>query len=514
MPIEGFGLMSGSMPQANNATRAELIAASILLALLAAGLVPLVRFALSHGGSVSFDPYIWRVLRFTLLQSGLSTILSLTIGLVAAWALANKEFRCRNAFMALLALPQALPPVVVVIAFAMLFGANGWFANWFPIYGLSGILLVHVFFNAPLATRFFLSALEQVPPEHHRLAGQLGFDRKQHFIHVDWPALAPQLPRVAALVFLLCAASFATVLILGGPQATTLEVAIYQSLRLDFDVSKALSLSALQVALCGMLVWLAGSALTSNAIAARRRTPVRSSAKLHWTSLATIGLLLLLLVPALAALATGGLAHVKPTRLLLQASATSAGIAFASALLSFGLAMPLARAQALRQSLMWNVLPLLGIIVPPAVLATGWFLATMQLGSSLFIVILLMITLNAIMSLPFAVAALTPALRAHHITTQRLAAQLGLNGWTKLTRIDLPALQKPIAAATITAFLLSLGDLTAVTLFGSQGLVTLPSLIAAQMGNYRSAEALGTALVLACLCFAGAWIVDQLTEDQ
>ena len=61
---------------------------------------------------------------------------------------------------------------------------------------------------------------------------------------VEWPQLRAALPGVALLIFLLCAASFAVVLTLGGgPRATTLEVAIYQSLRADFDPQRAAALA-------------------------------------------------------------------------------------------------------------------------------------------------------------------------------------------------------------------------------------------------------------------------------
>jgi hypothetical protein len=47
------------------------------------------------------------------------------------------------------------------------------------------------------------------------------------------------------------------------------------------------------------------------------------------------------------------------------------------------------------------------------------------------------------------------------------------------------------------AVIVSLGDLSAITLFGSDRLVTLPALIFRQMGHYRMNDAAGTALVLA-----------------
>ena len=52
------------------------------------------------------------------------------------------------------------------------------------------------------------------------------------------------------------------------------------------------------------------------------------------------------------------------------------------------------------------------------------------------------------------------------------------------------------------SLILSLGDLTAIALFGSQDLVTLPALIYRQMGSYRFDAAIGTALLLSVMVFA------------
>lgn len=64
-------------------------------------------------------------------------------------------------------------------------------------------------------------------------------------------------PPVAALIFMLCFASFATVLSLGGgPQATTIELAIYQALSYDYDPARAAMLALIQMVCCLGLVLL------------------------------------------------------------------------------------------------------------------------------------------------------------------------------------------------------------------------------------------------------------------
>lgn len=147
-------------------------------------------------------------------------------------------------------------------------------------------------------------------------------------------------------------------------------------------------------------------------------------------------------------------------------------------------------------------------------MATGWFILLRGAGGSLTSSIALISALNALMALPFSTTLLANAMAQtipHH---DRLCVQLGLSGWHRLWQIDGPALARPLAQAYLMAFVLSFGDLTAVMLLGSQGLVTLPSLIASEMGQFRSANAQGTALLLAALCLAGSLLANHLSRPE
>ena len=116
---------------------------------------------------------------------------------------------------------------------------------------MAGILLAHVFLNAPFVTRVYLDALAAVPAEHWRLAETLDFSPIQIFRHIDWPVLKSGLAGIAGLVFLLCFTSFAIVLTLGGGSGrATIEVAIFQALHADFDFGRAAWLGLVQIVLC------------------------------------------------------------------------------------------------------------------------------------------------------------------------------------------------------------------------------------------------------------------------
>ncbi|OYU73115.1 MAG: thiamine/thiamine pyrophosphate ABC transporter permease ThiP, partial [Alphaproteobacteria bacterium PA3] len=194
-------------------SRAPAYAALALIALaLVAGFLPVLRMGLEQGLS-GLDPYVFRVLRFTLLQAGLSTLFSLALGLPLARALARQSaFPGRAMLLRLLSLPLALPAIVVIIGIIEVYGARGWLGGLFDIYGLQGILLAHVFFNVPLAARLILADLERIPPESWKLSAQLGLGPLAIWRLVEWPAIRSGIAGAALLIFLLCAASFAVVL--------------------------------------------------------------------------------------------------------------------------------------------------------------------------------------------------------------------------------------------------------------------------------------------------------------
>ena len=212
------------------------------------------------------DSYLWHVVRFSFWQAFLSALLSVVPAIFLARALYRRRFPGRQMLLRLCAMTLILPVLVAVFGILSVYGRQGWLASlwqslgleWtFSPYGLQGILLAHVFFNLPMASRLLLQALENIPGEQRQLAAQLGMRGWHFFRFVEWPWLRRQIPPVAALIFMLCFASFATVLSLGGgPQATTIELAIYQALSYDYDPARAAMLALIQMVCCLGLVLL------------------------------------------------------------------------------------------------------------------------------------------------------------------------------------------------------------------------------------------------------------------
>ncbi len=511
---------------------------AVVLGFIGIALAALLAGRLSGGLLQAFaDPVVRSVLSFTLWQAFLSTLLSVGIALPVASALARQpDFPGRIWLIRLMAVPMGLPVLIGALGLIGIFGRSGiindvltgiGLSQPISIYGLTGILIAHVFFNLPLATRLMLSALERVPAEYWRMSASLGFSPLSTFRFIEWPVLARVIPGAAGLIFMLCVTSFTLVLIFGGgPAATTIEVAIYQALRFDFDPERAVSLALLQITVTGAILLglsLLPAASDTGVTTGRAFTRFDGRRPLIRTA---DGILLLLvtmfLILPLGQVIVSGL-QADLLRLLSQdafqqAARTSLGVALAAGLiatlLAYGTVAARAEITAARNAHAGNRLlsialasvSSLVLLVPTTVLATGWFLALRPRGEIASFAPFVVTGINALMALPFAVRVLEPAYREHRARTGRLAESLGLSVVQRLHRVDWPVLKRPLMTALAFAMALSLGDLGAVALFGSENITTLPALIYSRMGSYRSTDADGLALLLGAICLVLAMV--------
>jgi thiamine transport system permease protein len=518
-----------------------LMAVGLALAVPVAVLVS-VGISSGTGGSASGNQgaYLFRITRFTLMQAGLSTLLSVILAIPLARALARRpRFAGRQWLISLFALPLGLPPLIAALGLIEIWGRSG-LANQglalfgvqtpFSIYGLSGILLAHVFFNLPLATRLILPALERLPGEYWKTAANLGLGGVTLFRLIEWPAIRRSAAGAAGLVFMLCATSFTLVLVLGGgPAATTLEVAIYQALRFDFDPNRAVLLSGIQIALT--LTIMAGLKLISAPTDpgdTKGGGAMRPDVRGGWAILpdaALIGLAGLFVAGPMAAAILAGLAADLPgllaDPLFWRATATSFGIGSAAALLAIVIAGLMIRARhsagdppANRGlgllSAFSGAAGSLTLLVPPVVLGAGWFLMLGGGAGQLAAPLAAIIIVNALMALPFVMRVLEPAYQTAMARNGRLALSLGITGLNRLRQIDLPAMLMPLTTGFAFALALSLGDLGAIALFGSDRIVTLPWLLYQKLGSYRTDDAAGLALLLGIVTMGLILMADRL----
>ena len=480
------------------------------------------------------DSYLWHVVRFSFWQAFLSALLSVAPAILLARALYRRRFPGRQLLLRLCAMTLILPVLVAVFGLLSVYGRQGWLATlcqaigveWhFSPYGLQGILLAHVFFNLPMATRLLLQVLEQIPGEQRQLAAQLGMRGWAFFRFVEWPWLRRHIAPVAALIFMLCFASFATVLSLGGgPPATTIELAIYQALSYDYDPARAAMLALIQMGCCLGLVLLSQRLSKALAVGSTQLTGWRDPDDRRLSLLCDtllIALALLLLLPPLLAVIVDGLnptlMQVLARPALWQALSTSLRIALAAGLLCVLLTMMLlwsSRELRARQRVTASqALELSGMLIlamPGIVLATGFFLllnSTVGLPESADGIV---IFTNALMAIPYALKVLENPMRDLTARYSTLCQSLDISGFSRLRIIELRALKRPLAQALAFACVLSIGDFGVVALFGNEDFRTLPFYLYQQMGSYRTQDGAVTALLLLTLCLLLFTLIEKL----
>ena len=179
----------------------------------------------------------WQALGSALGSAGLGFIFAL--GLMSL----RPNSWTRRWLQGLVLIPNFLPALFVLV-FCL---------EWiepFPI-GTIGIIFVHVLINSGLVAVFWSRAIEARLGAMTQLAYLEGARRWQ----VLW-ALREPLGKSAGswvlFVFVICFSSFTIPLVVGGGRGTTLEVLIFEKLRISADLSSALTLAAMQ----GVFVFL------------------------------------------------------------------------------------------------------------------------------------------------------------------------------------------------------------------------------------------------------------------
>lgn len=529
-----------------------LLLGSLILCLFLLTLFALFAYAKPNNDSVislaSFidpylnDSYLLHVIRFSLYQAFLSTLLAVVPAVFVAKALFQQRFWGRTLLLKLMGMTLVLPALVVVFGLITLYGRNGWLVNGlealfntkieFSIYGLPAILLAHVFFNLPFASRVLLQRLEHIPSEQYKLAAQLDLQGLSRFYFIEWPFLWRQMISLSALVFTLCFASFSIVLTLGGgPKATTIEVAIYQALTYDYDFTRGALLGLLQILFCLTFVFIAqklGNIFpnsSASSYSSWQDKQVAKRAKKY--DLFVITSFALILLPPLFAVVYSGinldLYKTLSNNNLWQATKNSLLIGIGAGILAllFSTMLILAAREwvLVNKIKRANVLLLTGSIslaMPSLVLATGIFLLFnyLQLQRTFWASPYILVTLiNALMAMPFVINLLNSPLTESARNYHKLCANLGLSGISRFRWIEWRALQVEYRRAFGFAMTLSLGDVGVMALFGSQHqgepFLTLPFYLYQQLGSYRGNQADVTALFLLILTFILFWIIEK-----
>lgn len=482
------------------------------------------------------DPYYRHITAFSFYQALLSTLLSVGLAIPVAHALSRRNFFGKALLLKLFATTLVLPVLVGVFGLISIYGNSGLIAQLlnyfdyqlpFSIYGLNGILLAHVFFNLPFATRLLLQSLQRIPAEQHKLAAHLGIFHWHKFKLLEWPSLRQQLPNVAGLVFILCFTSFATVMALGGgPKSTTIELAIYQAIKFEFDLQSGALLALWQMFLCAALAMIiqrfSRPVPLMNSVSRQTFILLSDSRFARCWDRFWIGAVMLLVLPPLLMVIISGvnsqLLSMIFDHTFWKALGNSLFIAVCAACLAL-----LGSIFILISSRFWRLRGLnfradklelvasIILVTPGIVISTGLFLLLRESSDVFSFAWLVVIAVNALMALPYVLKTLSQPMLHMAQQYDQLCASLGIFSWNRFKFIEWRAIRQPIVHAFAISFVLSVGDLSAIALFGSQDFTTLPLYLLQLLGSYQMQSAAVIALFLLILSVGTFALIEKLT---
>lgn len=470
---------------------------------------------------------------FTLWQAAVSTALTLLVGIPTAYAFARFQFRGRSVARILVTIPFVLPTVVVAVAFLALVGPGG--ALGIDLAGTVWIILgAHVFFNLAVVIRTVGGLWSHLDPRLEDAAASLGANPWTVFRTVTFPLLKPAITAAGAIVFLFSFTSFGVVLLLGAPSLTTIEVEIYRSAALIFDLPAAAALALVQVVgvTTGLIVYARyqersgiGQHLLPAAATARR--PV---GRQRWLVAAAVGTSLLIAVGPIAvigwrALTAGGgfglgslraLSAVDPSVVdVRSAIGNSLQFAALAATLTLMVALPAAVFIASRRGPAGRWLDtLLMLPIGSSAVTLGFgFVVALDAPIDLRAWWGLVPVAHTLVAMPFVVRSTVPVIRSIGPKLREAAAVLGAAPGRVWRTIDLPMLTPATAGAAALAFVISLGEFGATLFVARPGGRTVTLAIFGLFGRPGAANlsaAFALSLLLVVMTGAVVALLDRM----
>ena len=263
---------------------------------------------LAHYRTFFVSGRLARILVNSLLVSAVSTVVTVAVALVLAYAVTRTTMPGTR-FVSLMALlPLITPPFLVSLAFILLFGRNGVVTrglglDW-SIYGFTGIVIAQVFTFLPQAYILLANVLGNIDTALEEAAENLGAGPLTTLRRVTLSLARPGMASAALIVFILCMTDFGNPILIGG-RYNVLATEIYAQVIGMNDFASAATMSVILIVPCLLAYvintrWVgAGSYVT---VTAGARTGVRPTPPALLWPLATLALAIALFVAVIYAL--------------------------------------------------------------------------------------------------------------------------------------------------------------------------------------------------------------------
>jgi len=194
------------------------------------------------------DPSWWGSMVQSLVVAALTTLLTLVLGVPAAYALARSRLPGRQLLRGLFMMPLLVPVIVLGL------GLYLQFSGWGLLDTTVGLLVAHIMMATPFVMVSVMSGLHHADAALETVASIMGASRPTIFFRVVLPQLRTAIAVGAMFAFLTSLDEVVVAYFLTGTSTMTLPVKMYSSIRWELTpvlaaVSSLLTLLSLLIAL-------------------------------------------------------------------------------------------------------------------------------------------------------------------------------------------------------------------------------------------------------------------------
>ena len=172
--------------------------------------------------AAKFKTAAWNSLTIATAAATAATIIATA---AAIGMIRGGSFRGRQASFALLSMPIMVPEIVTAVATLVFFSAIGF------TLGYNSILVAHIVFCIPFAYLPLSARLEGIESVYEEAAMDLYANRRQVFVHVLFPLMAPGILAGFLLAFIISLDDFIITNFIKGAGVETLPTAIFGAVK-------------------------------------------------------------------------------------------------------------------------------------------------------------------------------------------------------------------------------------------------------------------------------------------
>ncbi len=472
------------------------------------------------------DAYTWRLLAFTVWESLLSAVISVSLAIPFSVFFSKYSFFGRKAILTASDIAFALPAILCVLGFVIFYGNNGILNNILIslgliedkikfLYSFPSVIMAHVYLNFPVAFSLITSALAGMDEKEEMASKLLGKSNFYTFIRITIPKVKGTIISAFILIFLFCFPSFLIVMSLGGsPKYYTIEAEIYRRTYTDVNTVSSSSLALFSFIIMSFLLLVSGYGREEKKASRSKRIIKKAKG---WKKLEAFVLscfIFLFLAPPLLSIVyrafftKDGVFTLKAWIDIASSSPTGAGtgmeailnsllIAFLSSSLAVSLSTAISISAVRRKSRIIPLLTSLPMAAGSVSLGLGFaFLSTRLPYKSIYISYILVILAHLVVVMPFTVRTIMPGAKRIPNTLPLASMCLGKGCYSSYRKVEKPMLKSYRRRAFAFAFALSLGEVNATMALAEGKVTTLPILIYKMINQYNYQGASALAIIL------------------